>query len=120
MNKHHQELIQKINSDPDIFRDVRNALTILGDKWSVLILISLMEKPARFTDIETMLPGLNPRTLTSKLKALENEGLIDRKDYKEFPPRIEYSVTDKARELKPVMIELKKWAKKHYNPRKQI
>lgn len=107
------ELVQKIQEDPQVFSDVRNALRILGDKWSALILISLMDKPCRFTDLESLLNGINPRTLSKKLKTLENEGLITRKDYREFPPRIEYGATDKARELKDTMKELKKWAKKY-------
>lgn len=111
--KNPEELIKKLQEDPQPFREMRNAFRILGDKWSALILIHLINKPCRFTDIENTLSGLNPRTLASKLKTLESEGLITKQEYKEFPPRTEYSATEKARELKPAMHELKKWAKKY-------
>lgn len=109
-----QELIKKLRKDPEPFREMRQALKILGDKWSVLILIHLQDKPARFTEIEEVLGGINPRTLTQKLRALESAKLITRKKFKEFPPRIEYSTTKKALELEPTMLALRDWARKYY------
>ncbi len=109
----HQKIAKKLSDNPDAFSDISNALKILGDKWSVLILICLVDQPTRFTDIEELLPKLNPRTLTTKLKKLEKEGLVSRQVFKQFPPRVEYSITNKALELRPVIKELKVWAKKH-------
>lgn len=111
--ENHAELIKKLQSDPEPYQEIRTALQTIGDKWSGLILICLFEKPCRFTDIESLLPGLNPRTLSQRLRDLEDFGLVSRQEYKEFPPRIEYSITSKAEGLKPVMHQLKIWAKKH-------
>lgn len=104
--------VHKVDPQDPIFKEVKQALEILGDRWSVLILISLLEKPLRFVDIQNRI-GINPRTLTKKLRMLEEFGLVAKNEYKEFPPRTEYEVTKKALALKKVIEELKKWAKKH-------
>lgn len=114
--KNHADLIKKLQADPEPFREMRTALQTIGDKWSGLILVCLFEKPCRFTDIEALLPGLNPRTLSQRLRDLEDFGLVSRHEYKEFPPRTEYATTSKAEGLKPVLHELKRWAKKHCKP----
>lgn len=103
----------KIHADSTSYEEFRTALKIIGDKWSVLILIGLLKEPRRFTEIEASCPGLSPRTLTQRLRMLEKAGLITRKTYKEFPPRIEYATTKKACELRSALMELKKWAKKY-------
>ncbi len=91
----------------------KRALDIFGDKWSALIIICVFDEPKRFGDIQDFARGISPRTLAQRLHMLEEFGLITKKEYKEFPPRTEYSVTSKARELKAAMVELKKWAKKY-------
>lgn len=97
------------------YQEFKAALKILGDRWSALIIISILEQPQRFGDIEKFAVGISPRTLTQRLKMLEQLGLITRREYKEFPPRTEYAITQKARDLKPVMMELKKWSKHYCN-----
>lgn len=109
----HNHILHKLRDDPAPYRELRTAFKIIGDKWSGLILICLFDHPARFTEIIDTLPGLNPRTLTERLRRLEEAGLITRREYKEFPPRTEYAVTEKARDLKAALFELKKWAKKY-------
>lgn len=113
MSKTSAELVKKLRADPAPFQAVRTALHIIGDKWSALILLQLFDGPCRFTNVEASLPGLSPRTLSQRLRDLEEFGLITRQEYKEFPPRIEYSLTSKARDLQPVLHELKLWARKH-------
>jgi DNA-binding HxlR family transcriptional regulator len=103
----------KIQADGASYEEFRTALKIVGDKWSALILLGLLQNPQRFTEIELNCPGLSPRTLTQRLRMLEKAGLITRKTYKEFPPRTEYAATKKAHELKAALMELKKWAKKY-------
>lgn len=115
MNKNISLTAQKLQADSATYDEFRTALKIIGDKWSVLILIGLFQNPQRFTDIASNCPGLSPRTLTQRLKMLEKAGLITKQSFKEFPPRTEYSITTKARELKSAIIELKKWAKKYCN-----
>ena len=92
---------------------MKQALEILGDRWSVLILMSIINKPLRFSEIQANVGGINPRTLTKRLRMLEQSGLMCKKEYNEFPPRTEYEVTQKAIALKKAIEELKKWAKEH-------
>ncbi|MDB5163611.1 MAG: hxlR 2 [Candidatus Saccharibacteria bacterium] len=94
-------------------QEIKLALHILGDHWSGLILFCLLDNPHRFSDIEAFATGISPRTLTKRLQALEEFGLITKRQYKEFPPRTEYQVTPKAIELKESLMSLKKWAKKY-------
>lgn len=108
--KHVKHLLEKNYEE---YQEFKTALEILGDKWSALIIMCIFEQPQRFVDIQKFASGISPRTLTQRLHTLEQAGLITRQEYKEFPPRTEYSVTDKARELKAAMVELKKWAKKY-------
>jgi DNA-binding HxlR family transcriptional regulator len=108
--KHVRHLLQNDNQE---YLQFKRVLDILGDKWSALIIMCILDQPRRFVDIQEFAAGISPRTLSQRLHMLEEFGLITRKEYKEFPPRTEYSVTDKARELKAAMSELKKWAKKY-------
>ena len=95
-----------------VFQEVQQALQIVGDKWSALILLCLFDQPRRFGEIEQQ-SGMSPRTLTKKLALLEKAGLIEKENFNEFPPRTEYRVTAKARDLKEVIQGLKYWAKKY-------
>ncbi len=110
-NKRH---VRKFLEESQEYQEFRKALAILGDKWSALIIISVFDGPKRFSEIQKLTEGISPRTLTQRLSMLETEGMISRQVYKEFPPRIEYSVTEKAIELKTSMMEIKKWAHKYY------
>jgi DNA-binding HxlR family transcriptional regulator len=107
---HKQHMLKKDNPEYLQFKQV---LDILGDRWSALIILCIFENPKRFVDIQQYVEGISPRTLSQRLHMLEDFGLITRTEYKEFPPRSEYSVTGKARELKAAMTELKKWAHKY-------
>ena len=109
-SKHAHNLLNKDNQE---YQQFKRVLDILGDKWSALVILCILEKPRRFSDIQEFTTGISPRTLSQRLHMLEEFGLITRKEYKEFPPRTEYAVTDKARELKAAMQELKKWAHKY-------
>lgn len=93
--------------------EIKQALRIIGDHWSGLILLCLFDEPKRFSDLERLAPGISPRTLSSRLQMLEEFNLITKTQFKEFPPRTMYQVTTKAVELKAALMSLKKWAKKH-------
>ncbi len=106
--------VQKfLSNDNQEYLQFKRALDIFGDKWSALIILCIFDEPKRFGDIEEFATGISPRTLSQRLHMLEDFGLITRKEYKEFPPRTEYSATNKAHELKAALIELKKWARKY-------
>jgi DNA-binding HxlR family transcriptional regulator len=89
-------------------------LDIIGERWSVLILRDLFLQGARkFQDFENSLSGISPNTLSARLKRLEEAGIIERRFYAEHPPRAEYVLTTKGRELGPVMKALRAWGERH-------
>ncbi|ARC86264.1 winged helix-turn-helix transcriptional regulator [Clostridium argentinense] len=88
------------------------AFTLLGKKWTGLIIKVLLSGSKRFSDIKTMIPELSDRMLAEKFKELEGEGLIKRIVYAETPVRIEYELTEKGKELEKAMIEVQNWAEK--------
>jgi DNA-binding HxlR family transcriptional regulator len=76
---------------------------IVSGKWTLLMLRDLAAGPCRFTQLERSLSGISPRTLSQRLKALEDEGIIERIVYAEAPPRVEYLLTPKGRDLGPIV-----------------
>lgn len=94
-------------------KELRQVLNIIGDKWSALILHDLSQSGAlRFGECQKN-EGINPRTLTQRLVALEEAGLITKTEYSEYPPRTEYTITKKGKELVPVFDQMVKWAEKN-------
>ena len=79
------------------------ALDLVGDKWTLLIVRDLAEGRARFCELERSLGGISPRTLSLRLRALEEEGILHRTTYPEVPPRVEYALTEKGRALVPII-----------------
>jgi len=93
---------------------VARTLEIIGDRWTILIVRDLLLKGQRkFLDFELSLAGISPNTLSARLKILEEAGLIQRRLYEQYPPRAEYLLTDKGRELGPVLRALRAWGEKH-------
>jgi DNA-binding HxlR family transcriptional regulator len=93
---------------------VARALEIIGDRWTILILRDLFVEGARkFAEFEQSLSGISPNTLSTRLKTLEEAGVIERRLYEERPPRAEYLLTAKGRELGPVLRGLRTWGQKH-------
>ncbi len=89
---------------------VARALDAIGERWTILILRDLFLHPSRrFQDFQDSLPGMAPNTLSARLKALEEQGLIERRLYEERPPRLEYVLTPKGRSAGPVMKALRAW-----------
>lgn len=80
---------------------------LISSKWSVLILRELFKGERRTHEFLEALPGISTKTLTLRLRELEKHGIIKRKVYAEIPPHVEYSLTEKGRELQPVIIALK-------------
>ncbi len=76
---------------------------IVSGKWTLLLLRDLAVGPCRFTQLERSLEGISPRTLSQRLKVLEDEGIIQRKVYPEAPPRVEYRLTPKGRDIVPIV-----------------
>ncbi|MCK9685825.1 winged helix-turn-helix transcriptional regulator [Scleromatobacter humisilvae] len=98
----------RLYSDP--LCPVACALDVIGEKWTLLILRDLTRNPSRrFQDLLDSLHGCAPNTLSARLSSLEEAGLIERRQYEQHPPRMEYVLTDKGREVRPVLKALKAW-----------
>lgn len=91
---------------------VRNVIARIGDRWSILILLTLEPAPApmRFKDIQTAIPDISQKMLTRTLRDLEADGFVSRIAYAEVPPRVEYQLTPRARTLTPLLNDLVQWA----------
>ncbi|MEO0757321.1 MAG: helix-turn-helix domain-containing protein [Cyanobacteria bacterium J06648_16] len=85
---------------------IQFVLDLLGSKWSILLLRALWTENRRTHELLKALPGISTKTLTSRLRYLEAYGLVERQVYPEVPPRVEYTLTDKGKELRPVFIAL--------------
>ncbi len=93
---------------------IRNILNRLSDKWTMLVLYTLKDKEQmRFRDIAAELPDISQKMLVLTLRTLETDGYISRRVYAEVPPRVEYSLTARARSFIPIFNELIQWAKEH-------
>jgi len=82
---------------------VAAAAEIIGAKWTALLVHDLSEGPRRFSELEHSCAGISPRTLAERLRALEQEGIVERHSYPESPPRVEYELTDKGESLLPII-----------------
>lgn len=88
---------------------VERTVNVIGGKWTLLILRDLFEGTRRFGEIRMSLTGVSPKTLTEKLRTLEQDGIIKRKIYAEVPPRVEYSLTKRGQSLKKIFQAMQEW-----------
>lgn len=93
---------------------VMRTAAVIGTRWTALILRDLFRHPSRrFQDFQTSLAGIAPSTLTERLKMLEREGIVAREAYQEHPPRAAYRLTEKGRDLGPVLLAMRDWGRKY-------
>jgi DNA-binding HxlR family transcriptional regulator len=85
------------------------ALDLVGDKWTLLIVRDLAAGPRRFVELQRVLPGISTEQLRSRLNRMVADGMLTRKRYREVPPRVDYELTERARELMPTLAELARW-----------
>ena len=88
---------------------VETTLTLIGDKWKVLILRDLMPGTKRFGELKKSIGAVSQKVLTAQLRAMEESGLVHREVYAEVPPRVEYSLTELGKSLKPILDSLWAW-----------
>lgn len=99
-------------SNPDC--PVRNVLARICDKWSVLSMLVLKDSGVmRFSEIQKSIPDISQKMLTVTLRTLEEDGFVKRKIYAEVPPKVEYSLTERAQSLLPLIGSLVGWAKEN-------
>ncbi|MBL8964367.1 MAG: helix-turn-helix transcriptional regulator [Phycisphaeraceae bacterium] len=88
---------------------VETTLRVIGGRWKVLALHYMLEETRRFSELQRLLGGISPRTLTKQLRELERDGVIRRKVYAEIPPRVEYSLSPLGKSLEPVLLSMGDW-----------
>src|SRR5215208_5883960 len=89
---------------------MRTAEIVCG-KWTMLLIRDLAEDRARFCEHERSLAGISPRTLSLRLRALEEAGIVERRTFAEVPPRVEYALTDKGRALLPLIDDMRRYGR---------
>jgi DNA-binding HxlR family transcriptional regulator len=88
---------------------------IVCGKWTLLVIRDLAEGRARFCELERSLEGISPRTLSLRLRALEEAGIVERRTFPEVPPRVEYALTDKGRALVPIVETMRVYGREWLN-----
>lgn len=92
---------------------VETTLMLIGDKWKVLILRDLMPGTKRFGELKKSIGHVSKKVLTAQLRDMEASGLVNRKVYAEVPPRVEYSLTELGRSLKPILDAMWNWGENY-------
>ena len=92
---------------------IETTLTLIGDKWKVLILRDLLTGTKRFGELKKSIGSVSQKVLTAQLRAMEENGLLTRTVYAEVPPRVEYSLTDLGESLKPILDAMWNWGEEY-------
>lgn len=89
---------------------IRTTLELVGGKWKLLILFQLANKPLRFSELKKMIPDISEKMLIQELKILADSKLVERKNFGEVPPRVEYELKPIGYKILPLISEMKKFA----------
>ena len=92
---------------------IEASLALIQGKWKIVIMFRLMDEPRRFNELSRLLPQITQRMLTNQLRELERDGLVHREVYTQVPTKVEYSLTELANSLLPVLLALKDWGRTH-------
>ena len=93
---------------------LKKVLNIIGGKWKILLLCVIDDKGVmRYGELRRAVYGITNTMLAQSLKEMEEDGLIERRQYREMPVRVEYSLTEKAHSMIPILLEMKHWGEKH-------
>jgi len=92
---------------------VATIVTLVGNKWKLLIIRNLLGGTQRFNEMRRTIPGISQKVLTDNLRELEHDELIVRRAYPEVPPRVEYSLSELGKTLKPVFDSMQAWGEKY-------
>jgi DNA-binding HxlR family transcriptional regulator len=90
-------------------------LQLIGSKWSMLILCALRAGPKRTGELKRRLEGVSAKMLTQTLRELERHGIVERQDFGEVPPRVEYRLSSLGRSLASLVVEIENWVTTHYS-----
>jgi DNA-binding HxlR family transcriptional regulator len=89
------------------------AIDVIGGRWKLVILYKLAKRTLRFSELKEHIPDISDRMLTLHLQELEKSGLVIRTAYAEIPPRVEYTLSESARQLAPIWKQLEEWGLQH-------
>ncbi len=92
---------------------VATTVSLIGSKWKLLIIRNLKERPWRFNELQRSLEGVSQKVLTDSLRQMIDDGLVERKDFKTNPPRVEYSLSKLGKDLLPVIGEMAKFGESY-------
>lgn len=92
---------------------VETTLTLTGDRWKLMIVRDLLNGTLRFGQLKKSLSGISQKVLTQHLRSMEQNGLVHRQVYAEVPPRVEYSLTELGRSLRPIHDAMWKWGEEY-------
>lgn len=97
------------------------AMSALGSKWKPIIVLVIKDRKLRFGELAVRINVISRKVLTDQLKEMQTDGLIIREEFKELPPRVEYSLTEKGLALLPILYQLEEWETKYhvYDPEKE-
>ena len=107
------ETIIKIHDVYDKNCPTRQVLDRIADKYTVLVIVFLQDRPRRFSELQRMITGISQKVLTQTLRSLERDGLLTRTVYPEVPPRVEYALTVLGETLIEPLAALRNWAEGH-------
>ena len=86
---------------------------LIGNKWKLLIIRNLLDRPWRFNELHRSLEGVSQKVLTDSLRSMEADGIITRTVYPEVPPRVEYALSELGRSLRPILDAMKAWGENY-------
>lgn len=111
--------MNRVRTAPASVCPVANAARMLGDRWTLVILRDLSERPLRFSELEDTSGGISPRTLADRLRQMEAQGLITRESFREIPPRVQYALTRKGEATLPVIAAIRAFGEAWLTPEEQ-
>jgi DNA-binding HxlR family transcriptional regulator len=92
---------------------VATTVSLIGNKWKLLILRNLLVRPWRFNELQKSLDGISQKVLTDSLRSMEKDGIIVRTVYPEVPPRVEYSLSELGESMRPILNSMQDWGKNY-------
>lgn len=97
---------------------VATTVQLIGNKWKILIMRNLLERPWRFNELQKSLDGISQKVLTDSLRSMEADGIVIRTVFPEVPPHVEYSLSELGESMRPILDAMKEWGinyKKNYS-----
>lgn len=110
-----REFVERaVSNGPDPDCPVRRTLELFNGKWRMHVIFELCKNGScRFSELKKSIPGITSTTLTSTLRDLENIGIVNREQFNEIPPHVEYSLSEKGRKLGPLFFEIARWGEEN-------